>query len=270
MFYMERLDIYLYNNNYYESRKKAQDEIEAGNVCVDGKIINKPSFKINDNSKIEIVGSFCQYVSRAGLKLEGAKKQFGLDFKNKIVLDIGASTGGFTDFCIKNEAKKVFAVDVGSNQLHHVLKENPKVVNMEKTDIRDVELEEVDMAVSDVSFISLTKIAPKIATLIKSGGEFVALIKPQFECGKELAKKCRGVIKDAKVHEMCKNKVIECYVSLGFRLVGVCPSPILGGDGNLEFLSYFVILSRFLLHFLDFFQNIVRRGADKCQSFLCL
>ena len=112
--------------------------------------------------------------------------------------------------------------------------------NMEKTDIRDVELCDVDIAVSDVSFISLTKIAQKVSKLLKSGGEFVALVKPQFECGKEIAKKCRGVVKDARVQEQCKNNVIGCYQSLGFRLVGVCESPILGGDGNLEFLSYFV------------------------------
>lgn len=238
----KRLDVYLVENNFFTTREKAQIEIKNGSVCVDKKVVNKPSFCVDNNMSVEIVGEFLKYVSRAGLKIEKAQQFFNINFLNKVVLDIGASTGGFTDFCLQNGAKKVFAVDVGTNQLHEKLKNDKRVVCLENTDIRTLKTlpEQIDIAVCDVSFISLTKIGEAVSGLLENNKCFLALIKPQFECGLQIAKKYHGVIKDDKIHAECIQKVTSYFATIGFDCVGVCQSPIKGGDGNVEFLSYFV------------------------------
>ena len=238
----KRLDVYLVENKKFASRERARAEIKNCSIKVDGRVITKPSLFVDENSEVEIIGEFLKYVSRAGLKIEKAKQFFDLDFIDKVVLDIGASTGGFTDFCLQCGAKKVYSVDVGCGQLHKLLVLNPKVIPMENTDIRVVQNlpEQIDIAVCDVSFISLTKIADAVSRLVEKGKGFMALIKPQFECGPVVSKKCRGVVKDTRIHKECIEKVVACYQSLGFVCQGVCESPIRGGDGNCEFLSYFV------------------------------
>lgn len=238
----KRLDVYLVEKGCFETREKAQLEIKNGSVCVDKKVITKPSFCVDENMLVEVVGEFLKYVSRAGLKIEKAKQFFNIDFLDKVVLDIGASTGGFTDFCLQNGAKKVFAVDVGTNQLHEKLKNDKRVVCIENTDIRTLKAlpDQVDIAVCDVSFISLTKIGDAVSKLLPQNKHFMALIKPQFECGLQVAKKYHGVIKDEKIHAECVEKVTSYLLAIGFDCLGVCQSPIKGGDGNIEFLSYFV------------------------------
>ena len=238
----KRLDVFLVENNFFETRIKAQTEIKNGKVLVDGKVA-KPSLLVDDKSVIKVLDDTLKYVSRAGLKLEKAKQEFDLDFVDKVVLDIGSSTGGFTDFCLKNGAKKVYAVDVGTNQLHKDLRQNKKVVLMEQTDIRNTNPKDfcdVDIAVCDVSFISLTKICNSVKEILGKNKPLVALIKPQFECGKEIAKKYKGVIKDPKIHNQVIESVVKYFKANGFSLLQICQSPIKGGDGNLEFLSYFV------------------------------
>ena len=238
----KRLDIYLVECGKFATREKAQLEIKNGSVCVDKMVITKPSFCVDENMTVEVVGEFLKYVSRAGLKIEKAQKEFDIDFADKVVLDVGASTGRFTDFCLQNGAKKVFAVDVGTSQLHEKLRNDKRVECIENTDIRSVKSlpQTIDIAVCDVSFISLTKIGEAVSGLLECGKHFMALIKPQFECGLKVAKKYHGVIKDEKIHTECIQKVVAYFAGIGFDCVAICQSPIKGGDGNIEFLSYFV------------------------------
>ena len=237
---MKRLDVYLYENNYFPTREKAKEAIEDGKVSVNGKVVKKPALKVDENISIS-VGDTLKYVSRAGLKLEGAKEFWNIDFNDKVVLDVGASTGGFTDFAIQNGAKKVFAVDVGIGQLHQKLLNDSRVVNLEKTDFRVLELnEDVDIAVCDCSFISLKLLIPKFKEILNSGNILITLIKPQFECGKEIAKKCRGVIKDEKLQNNIRDNIVKEFEINGFKNIGVIDSPIFGTKGNKEFLAYFV------------------------------
>ena len=236
---MERLDIYLFKKKLCKSRKSAQDLIKSGNVLVNGQR-EKCSYLVDENCDIKIINE-CPYVSRAGYKLEGASESFNLNFKDKIVLDIGASTGGFSHYCLLNGAKKVYAVDVGTSQLDKSLLAY-NIINMEKTDIRQIKKEDVndvDIAVCDVSFISLTKISNYVYNLLNKGCEFVCLIKPQFECGKQLAKKFKGVIKDEKLRNNIVQDVIQNIKDVGFEFIDYAKSKILGGDGNVEYVAYF-------------------------------
>lgn len=237
---MQRLDLFLLENNIVKSRKQAQDVIKSGGVFVDDKCITKCSQLVDATKNIQIKAQICPYVSRAGYKLQGAQKDFELDFTGKVVLDIGSSTGGFTDFCIQNGAKKVYCVDVGTNQLDKSLRENPKVIVMENTDIRTLtkqQVQDINFVVCDVSFISLTLISSKISELLNSGDFGVVLIKPQFECGKALAKKYKGVIKDEKIHKLVINSVTENFSQNGLEVKKVEQSAIKGGDGNTEFVA---------------------------------
>ena len=232
----KRLDVYLVESGKFATREKAQLEIKNGSVCVDGKVATKPSLCVDENSKIEVVGEFLKYVSRAGLKIEKAQQFFNIDFAGKVVLDIGASTGGFTDFCLQNGAKKVFAVDVGTNQLHEKLRANPKVECIENTDIRTIKTlpEKIDIAVCDVSFISLTKIGEAVCGLLENQKHFMALIKPQFECGKEFLNK-NGIVKNEKARFNAIKKVYTACVNLGMYPVNLTTAPIKEGK-NVEYV----------------------------------
>lgn len=239
---MKRLDVLLFEKGLFPTREKSKESIVLGQIKVNGKICTKAGEKVDENSNIEIVGEILKYVSRAGLKLKKAQKEWNIDFKDKIVLDVGASTGGFTDFAIQNDAKKVYAVDVGTNQLHDKIKNNQIVINMEKTDFRTMpKLSDIiDIAVCDCSFISLKLLIPKFKEVLISGKELIVLIKPQFECGKEIAQKTKGIIKDSSLQESIKNDIVNTFENNGFTLISVCDSPILGTAGNKEFLAYFV------------------------------
>ena len=237
-----RLDVYMTENKITESRQKASDLIKSGQVLLDGKPCLKPSFLVDKSiADVKIQGEGLKYVSRGGLKLEKAIEEFGIDLCDKIAFDIGASTGGFTDCMLKNGAKKVYAIDVGSNQLSSSLINDERVINMEKTNIRYSNpndfSELADFISIDVSFISLKLILPVIRTLIDDGGEVVALIKPQFEAGKENIGK-KGIVKDIKVHlDVCKN-IINFSKDCGFLISGLSFSPIKGSDGNIEYLIH--------------------------------
>lgn len=232
-----RIDLYLTENNFASSRSKAQNLLKEGLVFVNGKEITKSSFEVTEADKIEI-SSHKEYVSRGAQKLVGAIKAFGLDFKQKIVLDMGSSTGGFTQVALENGAKKVYAVDVGKNQLDRSLKNDERVLSIEEQDIRLLSADrvcDVDIVVGDLSFISLLKVLPHIKEIL-GDKRMCLLFKPQFECGKEVAKKCRGVIKDEKLHINLLNDFVYNMKSLGFVVSGLAPSPIKGGDGNREYL----------------------------------
>ena len=232
-----RLDLYLTENNLTESRTKAKSLIEGSLVTVNDKIITKASFDISDTDIVKIIGDNCPYVSRGGLKLEAAINNFKLDFTDKIILDIGASTGGFTDCSLQHGAKLVYAVDVGSDQLHHSLRDNPKVVSMEKTNIKDLgELpNKIDYVVMDVSFVSVEYLLPFIYKYVSEAEGFVLLIKPQFELGHIKLK--NGVVKDSKTHLRVIENVKKELNKFNLGIYNLTTSPILGGDGNKEFLA---------------------------------
>lgn len=234
----KRLDVLLFEKQFYISREKAKQAIELSRVKVDGVFVRKPSFLVEEDASIDALPF--EFVSRGGFKLQKAVEEFEIDLQDKVVLDIGASTGGFSDVCLQNGAKKIYAVDTGEGQLVDVIKNNPKVVNMEKTNYlalsKDV-IKDVEIVVIDVSFVSLTKLAPKLASDFDKV-EIVALIKPQFECGVEYARKHKGIVKDEKMHKKICDNIQTTFQALGFTKKGLQPSPIKGGDGNTEFLIY--------------------------------
>ncbi len=229
-----RLDIYLVEHKLFESREKASYAIKNSGITVDGKIINKPSFDI-DNQKVEIVNNVNPFVSRGGFKLDHAIKFFNLEFNKKVVLDIGASTGGFTDVALQNNAKKVVCVDVGSNQLHDKIKTNDKVEFYENLNILDFQTkEQFDYLVMDVSFVSIKTIIPSLIKFFSENTTLVALIKPQYEVGKVKIK--NGVVKDKKIQENIVIDIINFINDIGLNVVGLTPSPITGKMGNKEYL----------------------------------
>ncbi|HIT49965.1 MAG TPA: TlyA family RNA methyltransferase [Candidatus Pelethenecus faecipullorum] len=233
-----RLDQYLIDRQFFKTRTKAQEAIKAGAVQVNGKIVLKANTAIEDGALIEIIKEVHPYVSRGGLKLEAAIQAFNLSFSDRIVLDIGASTGGFTDCALKHGAKRVYACDVGSNQLDDCLRNNEAVVVMEQTNILDVESlpDAIDYIVMDVSFVSIEKILPAIKRFLNDANAWICLIKPQFEVGKMYLK--NGIVKNQKLREKVLQNVEQMLKNNGMRLVKCIPSPILGGSGNQEFLAY--------------------------------
>ena len=237
----ERLDVLLIKRNLAESREKAKAIIMAGNVFVDGQREDKAGSMFQDTVQIEVKGSALKYVSRGGLKLEKAMSHFGLALDGKVCMDVGSSTGGFTDCMLQNGAVKVYAVDVGHGQLAWKLRQDERVVCMEKTNIRYVVPEDiaepVDFSSIDVSFISLTKVLLPVRNLLTEDGEVVCLIKPQFEAGREKVGK-KGVVRDSKVHEEVIDKVMEYARSISFEPLHLEFSPIKGPEGNIEYLLH--------------------------------
>lgn len=237
-----RVDKLLHIRGFAKSREAAQRMIKDGAVAVDGKVITKPSWDVADDADIEIIGETLMYVSRGGLKLERALDAFSVDVTGLRCVDIGASTGGFTDCLLKRGAAHVKAVDVGRSQLDSSLCTDPRVTSYEGVNARYVTPEDIgglsELAVCDVSFISLTLILPAVRGLLSDEGRFVALIKPQFEAGRENIGK-GGIVKDRNVHAEVIARVLEAAEGVGFRCRGLCVSPILGGDGNREYLAVF-------------------------------
>ena len=235
----ERLDLLLVNRGLAPSREKAKTMIMEGNVFVENEREDKAGSMFDTEAKIEIKGNTLKYVSRGGLKLEKALSHYRLHLDGSVCIDIGASTGGFTDCMLQNGAVKVYSVDVGTDQLDEKLRNDPRVVSMEKTDIRNCvgSLPAVDFIGIDVSFISLKLVLPSAYALLKNGGECVALIKPQFEAGKNHLSK-HGIVRDSKVHKKVCDDISEFASTLGFERGEVISSPITGGDGNTEYLIY--------------------------------
>lgn len=238
----KRLDLALVERGLMESRERAKATIMSGIVYVNEQKVDKPGTPVCDTDRIEVRGAALAYVSRGGLKLEKALDFFGVDPDGMLVIDAGASTGGFSDCLLQRGAAKIYAVDVGYGQLAWSVRNDPRVVCMERTNVRYVTRETIpdplDLAVIDVSFISLGLVLPAIAALLKETGEVLCLIKPQFEAGREKVGK-KGVVRDPKVHLEILDAVCATARSLGFSVRGVTFSPITGPEGNIEFLGYF-------------------------------
>jgi len=239
-----RLDQLLVQRNLADSREQAQRLIRSGVVRVGEQRAEKPGHQYRDDVEV-FVKQKEKYVSRGGLKIEGAHREFGFDLQGAVCLDVGSSTGGFTDFMLQHGAAKVYAIDCGTNQLHYKLREDPRVVVMENTNARYITPEDIpemaDFCSIDTSFISLTKILPPLKNLIKPGGHIVSLIKPQFEAGKDQVGK-GGVVRDPAIHEEVIEKVKRFGTEeLGFQWIKRCTSPITGPAGNIEFLAYWQV-----------------------------
>ena len=238
----ERLDILLVDKGICTSRERAKTNIMAGLVFVDGQRVDKAGEKVNIEADIVFKGEELKYVSRGGLKLEKAMNEFNISLKDKVCMDIGASTGGFTDCMLQNDASKVFSVDVGYGQFAWKLRTDERVVCMERTNIRYVTPEDIgeklDFASIDVSFISLRTIMPAVKNLLKETGEVVALIKPQFEAGRDKVGK-KGVVRDKEVHHEVILKIVNYLIENEFNILGLSYSPIKGPEGNREYLVYF-------------------------------
>ncbi|MBQ1930784.1 MAG: TlyA family RNA methyltransferase [Lachnospiraceae bacterium] len=237
----ERLDIILVNKGLATSREKAKAMIMEGIVYVNGQKEDKAGTMFDIEAPVEVRGQTLRYVSRGGLKLEKSMEQFGLDLTDLVCMDVGASTGGFTDCMLQNGARKVYAIDVGRGQLDWKLRNDPRVVCMEKTNIRYVTPEHIDEAPAfvsiDVSFISLTKVLGPVKALLQDDGQVVCLVKPQFEAGREKVGK-KGVVREPEVHEEVINKVIDWAIGLGFEILHLDYSPIKGPEGNIEYLLH--------------------------------
>ena len=233
---MERLDVFLVNNNYFQSREKASQAIKKGLIEVDGKVVTKPSFNVDETNKIVVLEVMLKYVSWGGMKLERAIDYFKLDFTDKTVLDIGASTGGFTDCALQHGAKTVYAVDVGSNQLDLKLKADFRVHSYENMNICDFETDvKFDYLVMDVSFVSITKIVPYLLKFMSDETKFVCLFKPQFEVGKIKMK--NGVIKDPKIHKEVVKMLTNYIHEMGLYVNDLTYSTQKGKSGNIEYLA---------------------------------
>jgi len=238
----ERVDILLVEQGLFETREKAKRAIMAGIVYCEEMRLDKPGEKINKESKLTVKGKTLKYVSRGGLKLEKALEVFDVNIENKVLLDIGSSTGGFTDCALQNGAKMSYALDVGYNQLAWKLRQDERVIVMERTNFRYVtpaDLKEgmPDFASIDVSFISLKLILPVLKTLLVAKSDVIALVKPQFEAGREQVGK-KGIVRDKKVHVAVLEKIISFSMEEGYKVKGMSFSPITGGDGNIEFLLH--------------------------------
>jgi len=237
----ERLDVLLVNRQFFESREKARRAIMAGSVFVDGERVDKAGFLCSPDAEITVKSDPVPYVSRGGLKLEKALRVFNIGLEGMTCVDVGASTGGFTDVMLKNGAAKVYAVDVGYGQLAWSLRNDPRVVCMERTNFRYVKPEDIgeplDFGAADVSFISLRLILPPLKAVLKENARAVCLIKPQFEAGREKVGK-KGVVRDPAVHEEVITQVIDAARNQGFAVLGLSWSPVKGPEGNIEYILH--------------------------------
>ncbi|MED1205184.1 TlyA family RNA methyltransferase [Heyndrickxia acidicola] len=238
----QRVDILLVERGLIETREKAKRAIMAGLVYSNETRLDKPGEKVDEDAELTVKGNVMPYVSRGGFKLEKALNVFDVDIKGKVLLDIGSSTGGFTDCALQNGAKMSYALDVGYNQLAWKLRQDDRVVVMERTNFRyvtpaDLVRDMPDFSSIDVSFISLSLILPVLRTLLVPGGDVVALIKPQFEAGKEQVGK-KGIVRDKKVHEGVIEKIVHLSLAEGYHVENLSFSPITGGEGNIEFLIH--------------------------------
>ena len=241
----KRLDVLLTERLYAETRTKAQAIIMSGNVYVNGQKADKPGMSFEETVDIEVRGATCPYVSRGGLKLEKALRDFGVDVTGFVCSDSGASTGGFTDCLLQQGASKVFAIDVGYGQLDWKIRSDPRVVVMERTNVRYVTPEQLgeplDLSVIDVSFISLNIVLPVIKTFLKpESGQVLCLIKPQFEAGKEKVGK-KGVVREPATHKEVLDNFVALADSLEFKILGLTFSPVKGPEGNIEFLGHLTL-----------------------------
>ena len=237
----ERLDVLLVNRGLAESREKAKAIIMSGNVYVEGQKEDKAGSTFVDTANIEVRGNTLKYVSRGGLKLEKAMENFDVTIEGKVCMDVGSSTGGFTDCMLQNGAAKVYAVDVGYGQLDWKLRNDARVVCLERTNARYLSTEQIpealDFASIDVCFISLKLIFPALYALLREGGEVACLIKPQFEAGREKVGK-KGVVRDPAVHLEVLENFLDHAKENGFTVLGITYSPIRGPEGNIEYLGY--------------------------------
>ena len=239
-----RADIYLFAYGHTKSRQAAKLLIESGSVMLDGKILTKPSLEIDESTEhsVEILQRQ-RFVSRGGEKLDLALERFAIDVNGALAIDVGASTGGFTDCLLQKGAKRVYAVDSGHGQLDPSLRSDERVVLIEKYNARFMKAEDFprafDVAVMDVSFISQTQIHAGVYSVLKDGGVFISLIKPQFEAGRS-ALNSKGIVKNASYHKLAIQRVIESALSVGFSCIDLTVSPIEGGDGNVEYLAYLI------------------------------
>ena len=237
-----RLDIFLTEKKFFDSRTRAQAMIMAGKILVNGQKVDKAGALISDDAEIRILGEEMPFVSRGGLKLQKALDVFKINLSGRVAADVGASTGGFTDCMLQRGAKRVYAIDVGYGQLAWKLRSDLRVVNMERTNIRNVTRKDFfyevpDFASIDVAFISLEKVLPVVFDMLTDSGEVVALIKPQFEAGREHVGK-KGVVRDKKIHAAVIEKVLNFAAGVGFAVRGLDFSPVKGPEGNIEYLAY--------------------------------
>lgn len=243
----KRLDVLLTELGYADSRTKAQAIIMAGQVYVDGQKADKPGISYEESASIEVRGESCPYVSRGGLKLEKALRDFGVKPEGFVCSDSGASTGGFTDCLLQQGAKKVFAIDVGYGQLDWKIRSDERVVVMERTNIRYVTPEQLgeplDLSVIDVSFISLKIVLPAIKALLKADGQVLCLIKPQFEAGREKVGK-KGVVREPQTHKEVLDSFVALANELNFTILGLTFSPVKGPEGNIEFLGHLTLADK--------------------------
>ena len=238
-----RIDVYLSNSGIVSSRTEAKHFIDEGAVSVGGVMVKKASFDVDGSEEIIVDKSIKEFVSRGGVKLKGAITQFAIDVKDRLCLDVGASSGGFTDCLLQCGAKHVIAVDSGSGQLADSIRRDERVTSIEGYNARYMKSEDFeytpDLAVMDVSFISATYIIPAIFDVLKEGADFICLIKPQFEVGRSGLGK-GGIVKDSKIRDSAVKKVLDYATDIGFTVKEIIQSPIRGGDGNIEFLAHFV------------------------------
>ncbi len=237
----KRIDVLVFEKRFAESREKARALIMAGQVYVGGQKCDKPGESVSEDAEVEVRGPALRYVSRGGLKLEKAMSCFPIDLSGKVCMDVGASTGGFTDCMLQNGADRVYSVDVGYGQLAWKLRSDPRVINLERTNARYLSSEQIpepiDFFSVDVSFISLQRILPAVRPLLRETGRGVCLIKPQFEAGREKVGK-KGVVRDPAVHEEVIRSVRGFAVSIGFSVCGLTFSPVKGPEGNIEYLVF--------------------------------